>query len=71
MFLWSFGTFDVSIREDNRKHGSDYAYIGARYDMNYVITEDELTWLAEKVVRLHELTERDCENEIELLGREE
>ena len=26
-----------------RGHGLDYAYIGGRYDMNYVITEEELT----------------------------
>ena len=34
----------------------------------YVITEDELTWLAEKVVKLHAFTERVCKKEIEGIG---
>ena len=47
----------------------NYAYIGARYHMNSVITEEELKWLAQKVVKLHELTERVCEKEIASVAR--
>ena len=36
----------------------DYAYIGARYDKDYKIADDELRYLAKRVRTLHELTER-------------
>ena len=42
----------------------DYAYIGARYDPDYYITEDELKCLAEYVQKLHEITERVCKEKI-------
>ncbi len=38
----------------------DYAYIGARYDINYKITKQQLEQLAPCVKKLHEVTERIC-----------
>ena len=38
----------------------EYAYIGARYDPDYHITEDELKYLAQYVKKLHEVTEKTC-----------
>ncbi len=38
----------------------EYAYIGARYDPEYYITEDELKYLAKHVKKLHRLTEKIC-----------
>ena len=38
----------------------DYAYIGARYDMHYKITKQQLEQLAPCVKELHEVTERIC-----------
>ena len=38
----------------------DYAYIGARYDMHYKITKQQLEQLAPCVKKLHEVTERVC-----------
>ena len=43
----------------------DYAYIGARYDMNYKITKEQLEQLAPCVKKLHEVTERICKEKIE------
>ena len=40
------------------------AYIDARYDKNYVITQEELEYLAERVKVLAALTEELCEAEI-------
>jgi HEPN domain-containing protein len=36
------------------------AYIDARYDKNYAITERELLWLAERIKTLQQLTEKLC-----------
>jgi len=36
------------------------AYIDARYSKHYEITREELQWLADRVERLQELTERLC-----------
>jgi len=46
----------------------EYAYIGARYDPEYYITEDELKYLAKYVQKLHELTERSCKEKIDSFG---
>ncbi len=43
----------------------DYAYIGARYDMHYKITKEQLEQLAPCVQKLHEVTERICKEKIE------
>ncbi len=42
----------------------DYAYIGARYDRDYKITKDQLKQLATCVQKLHEVTEKVCEEKI-------
>jgi len=42
----------------------DYAYIGARYDPDYTIFEDELEYLAKHVKRLLEIAERICKVKI-------
>ncbi|MFA6714316.1 MAG: HEPN domain-containing protein [Victivallales bacterium] len=41
------------------------AYIGARYDMNYKISKEELEYLAERVKLLQETTEKVCKEKIE------
>lgn len=41
------------------------AYVEARYSEHYVITEEELEWLVERVKRLRPLTERLCREKIE------
>lgn len=38
----------------------DYAYIGARYDRHYKITQEQLAQLAPYVEKLHEVIERNC-----------
>ena len=43
----------------------DYAYIGARYDINYKITKEQLEQLAPCVKKLHEVTEKICKEKIE------
>ncbi|MDD5597552.1 MAG: HEPN domain-containing protein, partial [Victivallaceae bacterium] len=40
------------------------AYVGARYDMNYKITPDELEYLAERVKKLRDISEKVCKEEI-------
>lgn len=40
------------------------AYVDARYNDKYVITEDELTALIEKVKKLQEITEKVCKSKI-------
>lgn len=42
----------------------DYAYIGARYDINYKISKEDLEILAEDVEKLLELTKERCEEKI-------
>ncbi len=46
----------------------DYAYIGARYDMNFEVTKEQLEQLAPCVKRLHEVTERLCKEKIDSFG---
>ncbi len=41
------------------------AYIGARYDMHYKITKQQLEQLAPCVKKLHEVTEKVCKEKIE------
>ena len=40
------------------------AYIDARYNAKYIITEEELTTLIEKVKKLQDITERVCKSKI-------
>jgi hypothetical protein len=42
------------------------AYIDARYNKNYVITEQELLWLAERVKTLQHIVENLCLEKIEI-----
>ena len=44
------------------------AYIGARYDKNYKITEEQLEYLIEKVTNLREITEKICNERIKSLN---
>ncbi|MEW8624704.1 MAG: HEPN domain-containing protein [Candidatus Thiodiazotropha sp.] len=44
------------------------AYVEARYSEHYKITEDELTWLAEQVAELQELTETVCRERVARLA---
>jgi HEPN domain-containing protein/predicted nucleotidyltransferase len=41
------------------------AYVDARYKPSYIITQQELEWLAERVQHLLELTERFCKEKID------
>jgi predicted nucleotidyltransferase/HEPN domain-containing protein len=43
----------------------DYAYIGARYDIHYKITKEQLEQLSPCVKKLHQVTERICKEKIE------
>ena len=43
----------------------NYAYIGARYDREYKITEEQLEQLAPCVKKLHEVTEKICKEKVE------
>jgi len=46
----------------------DNVYIGARYDMHYKITKQQLEQLSPCVKKLHEVTERICIGKIESFG---
>ena len=47
------------------------AYIDARYKMDeYTITKSELEYLADKMNRLKELTDRICREQIQSIGLE-
>jgi HEPN domain-containing protein/predicted nucleotidyltransferase len=43
------------------------AYVDARYDKNYKVTAGELDWLAERVKKLHALTEKTCSEKLAAL----
>lgn len=61
--------FPTKTREEDRLFRLlDYAYIGARYDPAYMIFEDELAYLSERVRILLELTEKRCKAKIENLA---
>ena len=47
------------------------AYVEARYSEHYEISEEELTWLAERVRHLQELTEQLCRERINALEQED
>ncbi len=47
----------------------EYAYIGARYDKRYTIDEPTVTYLAERVEALLQLTEEHCKEKIAALKR--
>jgi len=40
------------------------AYVDARYKPSYTITQQELEWLAERVVHLQKMTEKLCQQNI-------
>ena len=40
------------------------AYVDARYKKTYAITEEELTWLAERISKLMQLTEILCQEKM-------
>ena len=46
------------------------AYVEARYSEHYKITEDELTWLGERVGQLQALVKKVCEERLETLEKE-
>ncbi|CAL7962680.1 HEPN domain-containing protein [Gammaproteobacteria bacterium] len=43
-------------------------YVDARYNKNYSITQEELTWLAERVNILRDMTQEVCKRKIESFG---
>ena len=45
------------------------AYIDARYDMDYIISKEELEYLNERVILLKNLTEEICKEKIENYGK--
>ena len=56
--------------QDNKKHRACFqllkkAYVDARYSRHYEITKEQLTWLAERVEMLKEITEELCMERIE------
>jgi len=56
--------------QDNKMQRSRFqllknAYVDARYSEHYEITEEELSWLAERVKCLQQLTEKFCKEKIE------
>ncbi|MDD5599312.1 MAG: HEPN domain-containing protein, partial [Victivallaceae bacterium] len=55
--------------EQERFELLDYAYIGARYDPDYRISEAELKALSEPVMRLLDLTENICKRKIKSLTK--
>jgi uncharacterized protein len=40
------------------------AYVDARYNKSYAITSEELTWLADRVKDLQEITKEICQKKI-------
>ena len=40
------------------------AYVNARYSPHYAISDEELTWLAERVAKLQGLVKRTCEDRL-------
>ncbi len=47
-----------------------HAYVEARYSEHYAITEEELTWLGERVETLQSLTEQVCQERLVMLKEE-
>ena len=61
-----------NIFKDNKEERFmllNYAYIGARYDMNYQITKKQLEYLAKEVDKLLKLTKEICEEKINSYDR--
>jgi uncharacterized protein len=57
--------FSLSTPEENRLFTLlCKAYVDARYNKNYTITQDELRWLDERVQELNHLTEKLCQEKI-------
>lgn len=57
----------VTIPEKHRFTLLKKAYIDARYNMDYTITKEDLTYLSERVSLLKELTETICKEKISAL----
>ncbi len=62
-------SLDVVFPRENQLDGErfkkfDYAYIGARYDPNFHMTNEDLKYLFERVRHLLELTEKTCRGKI-------
>lgn len=53
----------TEVEKDRFKH-FDYAYIGARYDPAFSMTNEDLTYFAQRVKDLLELTEKLCEERL-------
>ena len=57
--------FSLSTPEENRLFTLlCKAYVDARYNKNYTITQAELKWLDERVQELKQLTEKLCQEKI-------
>ena len=65
--------YDVWPRDDRKQRAMfeklKEAYVKARYSKHYVIGEDELTWLGERVEQLGRVVHAICSERIEQLGR--
>ena len=62
-----FKTFPLDTDEERRCFDLlRHAYVGARYHEGYVITPEELKYLARCVELLREQTEASCERKMEL-----
>ena len=74
-FLWNIDEtfkrwFDFRNQEEKRKFELlRKAYVDARYSYEYQITEEELNFLAKKVLTLKEKIEKICRQEIEKTSR--
>jgi HEPN domain-containing protein/predicted nucleotidyltransferase len=55
--------------DENLFKNFDYAYIGARYDPKFKISEGDLKYISGRVKILLEITEKLCEQEIERLRK--
>jgi len=56
--------FPQGTEEEKRFELLRKAYVDARYNRNYIITEDELTWLAERVKILQGMVQEICQKKI-------
>jgi len=57
--------FPLSTSEERYRFILLYnAYVDARYKKSYAITEAELTWLAERISELQQLTETLCQEKM-------
>jgi len=65
--------YDVWPRDDRKQRAMfeklNEAYVKARYSKHYVIDEEELTWLGERVEQLGQVVHAICSERIEQLGK--